>query len=312
MKPIFEFSVIIPTYNRLNFLTNAIKSIRGQTYDGYEIIVVDDGSTDGTPDYLATVGNEVKWLRQENRGPAAARNLGAAKARGSYIAFLDSDDIWFPWTLEVYREAIDRCGWPAFLAGKPYVFSDESDCEIVKSESLKVEQFQDYLASGNEWRWWGVSSFVIRRELFIGVGGFLEDQINSEDADLALKLGVATGFVQITAPATFAYRVHAANMKDNLERTLAGIRYTLNAEKGDQYPGGRARARQRREILTRHIRPVALECLREGNQREAWSLYTSTFAWNVSLGRFRYLVAFPIIALIESSRRKLAALVRPC
>jgi hypothetical protein len=150
--------------------------------------------------------------------------------------------------------------------------------------------------------------------MFIRVGGFIEDRVNGEDADLALRLGVATGFVQITAPATFAYRVHAANVKDNLGRTLAGIRYTLNAEKGDQYPGGRARAKQRREILTRHMRPVALECLREGNQREAWSLYTSTFAWNVSLGRFRYLVGFPVIALIESGRRKLAVLgsFRPC
>ena len=98
--------------------------------------------------------------------------------------------------------------------------------EIVQSESLKAERFEDYLASGEEWRWWGVSSFVINREKFIRVGGFIEDRVNGEDADLALRLGVATGFVQITAPATFAYRVHAANMKDNLGRTLAGIRYT--------------------------------------------------------------------------------------
>ena len=302
-------SVIIPTHNRLELLVKAVDSVRQQSFRDYEIIVVDDGSWDGTCEWLVANKSWLRGILQSNKGPGAARNAGAQIASGQYLAFLDSDDIWFPWTLEVYREAIDRCGWPAFLAGKPHVFSDESDCEIVKSESLKVEQFKDYLASGNEWRWWGVSSFVIRRELFIGVGGFLEDRINSEDADLALKLGVATGFVQITAPATFAYRVHAANIKDNLGRTLAGIRYTLNAEKGDQYPGGRARARQRREILTRHMRPVALECLREGNQREAWSLYTSTFAWNVSLGRFRYLVAFPVIALIESGRRKLAALV---
>src|SRR5258708_38459 len=95
----FEFSVIIPTYNRLNFLKHAINSIRGQNYDGYEIIVVDDGSIDGTSEYLASLGNEVKWLRQENRGPAAARNVGATKATGSYIAFLDSDDVWLPWVL---------------------------------------------------------------------------------------------------------------------------------------------------------------------------------------------------------------------
>jgi glycosyltransferase involved in cell wall biosynthesis len=308
------FSVIIPTYDRLELLIRAIDSVRRQSFADYEIIVVDDGSRDGTREWLVANKRSLVGIWQSNKGPGAARNAGAQIATGQYLAFLDSDDMWFPWTLAAYREAIDRCCWPSFLAGKPHVFSDERDCEIVKSESLRMARFEDYLASGDEWRWWGVSSFVINREMFIRVGGFIEERVNSEDADLALRLGEASGFVQITAPATFAYRVHAANMKDNLGRTLAGIRYTLNAEKSDHYPGGRARASERREILTRHMRPVALECLREGNQREAWRLYASTFAWNVSLRRFRYLVAFPLIALIESGRQKLAALgrLRPC
>jgi glycosyltransferase involved in cell wall biosynthesis len=308
------FSVIVPTFNRVELLKSTVESILAQRYADFELIVVDDGSRDKTLEYLSTLGTKVAVLRQSNKGPGSARNRGAQIATGEYLAFLDSDDVWFPWTLAVYREAIDKGCRPSFLSGKPYVFSDGAELERVRAESPKIEQFEDYLASGDEWRWWGVSSFVINREMFIRVGGFIEDRINSEDADLALRLGEASGFVQVTAPATFAYRLHAANMKDNLGRTLAGIRYTLNAEKGDQYPGGRARARERREILTRHMRPVTLECLREGNQREAWRLYASTFAWNVLLWRFRYLVAFPVIAVIESGRRKLAALarLRPC
>ena len=301
------FSVIVPTFNRVELLKLTIDSILAQRYANFELIVVDDGSRDKTFEWLRALGAKATVLRQSNQGPGSARNRGAQIAAGKYLAFLDSDDVWFPWTLEVYREAIDKCRSTAFLAGKPYVFSDDSDLEFVKREVLKLERFEDYLSSGDQWRWWGVSSFVIRREMFIGVGGFLEDRVNSEDADLALRLGLAPGFVQINSPATFAYRAHAANVKDNLGRTLGGIRCVLSAEKGDQYPGGRARARQRREILTRHVRPVALECLREGNQREAWRLYVSTFAWNVSLGRFRYLVAFPVIALIESGRRKVTA-----
>lgn len=309
-----SFSVIIPTYDRLELLIRAVDSVRRQSFPDYEIIVVDDGSNDGTCEWLAENNRWMRTIRQANKGPGAARNAGAQIAMGRYLAFLDSDDMWFPWTLGAYREAIDRCCWPSFLSGRPLVFSNESDCENVESELLKVERFEDYLESGKEWRWWGVSSFVINRDMFIRVGGFVEDRVNGEDADLALRLGVASGFVQITAPATFAYRVHAANIKDNLERTIAGIRYTVNAEKGDRYPGGRARARERREILTRHMRPVTLDCLREGNQREAWRLYASTFGWNASLGRFRYLIAFPLIALLESARRKLAALgnLRPC
>jgi glycosyltransferase involved in cell wall biosynthesis len=308
------FSVIVPTFNRVELLKSAVDSILAQRYADFELIIVDDGSRDKTLEYLRALGVKATVLRQSNQGPGSARNRGARIATGKYLAFLDSDDVWFPWTLEVYREAIGRYTSTAFLTGKPYVFSEDKDLELVKGEVLKVERFEDYLSSGDQWRWWGVSSFVIHTEMFIGVGGFLEDRVNSEDADLALRLGVAPGFVQITSPATFAYRVHAANVKDDLERTLAGIRCALNAENGERYPGGRARARERREILTRHMRPVALECLREGNWREAWRLYVSTFAWNLSLGRFRYLVGFPLFAVMESGRRMLAALGsrRPC
>ena len=160
-------------------------------------------------------------------------------AFGEYFAFLDSDDVWFPWTLDVYREVIEGSGRPAFLAGKPHVFSDETDLGAVKPEPPTTEKFQDYLASGDEWRWWGVSSFVIRKDAFLDAGGFIEDRVNSEDADLALKLGVAAGFVQITAPATFAYREHAANVKDDLGRTLAGIRHALTSEKCGAIPEGK-------------------------------------------------------------------------
>lgn len=301
------FSVIVPTFNRSELLKTTVRSILAQRYGDFELVVVDDGSCDDTLEYLGTLGANAKILRQSNRGPGSARNRGAQVATGEYLAFLDSDDVWFPWTLDVYREAIDRSGRPAFLAGKPDVFSDETALVLVKPGSPATEKFQDYFASGDEWRWWGVSSFVIRKDVFIGVGGFIEDRVNGEDADLALKLGVAPGFVQITAPATFAYRVHAANVKDDLGRTLAGIQYALMSEKCERYPGGKARARERREILTRHVRPVALECLRRGHQSEAWNFYYSTFAWNLSLGRLKYLFGFPFVALVEFGRHKLPA-----
>ena len=299
------FSVIVPTFNRSGLLKATVHSICAQSYDDFELIVVDDGSCDGTLEYLEALGANAKILRQSNRGPGSARNRGAQVAAGEFLAFLDSDDVWFPWALQVYRDAIERFDRPAFLAGKPYVFSDESDLLDVKPEPPKLEGFQDYLSSGDEWRWWGVSSFVIRRETFLATGGFVEDRINSEDADIALKLGVADGFVQITAPVTFGYRVHATNVKDDLERTVAGIRHVLTSEKCERYPGGKARAKERREILTRHVRPVALECLRRGRQREAWSFYRATFAWHLSLGRLKYLLAFLFVALVEFGRYRL-------
>src|SRR5882762_3330329 len=98
------FSVIIPSYNRAILLRSAIESVLSQRNRDFEIIVVDDGSSDGTLDYLKSLGAKITTVRQPNRGPGAARNLGARDATGTYLAFLDSDDLWFPWTLEAYRD----------------------------------------------------------------------------------------------------------------------------------------------------------------------------------------------------------------
>jgi hypothetical protein len=198
---------------------------------------------------------------------------------------------------------IRDCYEPSFLAGKPQVFSDTHEVQKVVRDVVRTERFADYLASGDHWRWWGVSSFVIRRDAFAAAGGFTKESVYGEDADLALRLGEAPGFVQIMDPVTFAYREHTVSAMKDLKRTLVGARSMVYAEKGEQYPGGKMRALERRRILTRHTRPVTLACLRRGLRREAWMLYRSTFAWNASLGRLKYLVAFPFIAVAEQFRR---------
>lgn len=87
-------SVIIPTYNRAHIVTEAIESVLAQTYQSYEIIVVDDGSTDNTAEVLKKYGNKIKYYYQDNKGVSAARNRGIREANGDFIAFLDSDDLW--------------------------------------------------------------------------------------------------------------------------------------------------------------------------------------------------------------------------
>jgi GT2 family glycosyltransferase len=294
------FSVVIPTFNRVALLGDTLESVFAQRLTDFEIIVVDDGSTDGTTTYLESVGHRVKVLHQPNQGPGSARNLGASRAEGKYLAFLDSDDLWFPWTLEVYRYVIDEHGQPSFVVGRPYQFSHQHELDKAIYGTARAERFVDYLASSDQWRWWGVSSFIIRRDAFAAAGGFTEEWVNGEDADLALRLGVASGFVQITAPVTFAYREHAASALWDLKRTVAGACSMVRAEQVGCYSGGRARAAQRRRILTRHVRPVTLACLQQGLRREAWMLYRATFAWNASLRRAKYLAAF--LALAATSR----------
>jgi glycosyltransferase involved in cell wall biosynthesis len=101
-------SVIIPTFNREKVLGAAIESALGQTYDAVEVIVADDGSTDGTADIVATYGPRVRYLVQANAGAAAGRNLALRHARGEFIAFLDSDDRWHPWKIAAQVAVLRR------------------------------------------------------------------------------------------------------------------------------------------------------------------------------------------------------------
>jgi GT2 family glycosyltransferase/carbonic anhydrase/acetyltransferase-like protein (isoleucine patch superfamily) len=297
------FSIIIPSFNRATLLGEALESVFAQRWPDFEVIVVDDGSTDGTMDYLQSLGGRAKVLFQPNQGPGAARNLGARHASGTYLAFLDSDDIWFPWTLETYRDVIHEYAEPSFIVGKPQVFSDRQKLDKIVPGATRTERFDDYLASGDQWRWWGVSSFVIRRDVFAAVGGFTNEWVNGEDADLALRLGDAPSFVQITAPVTFGYREQAESAIKDVKRTFAGAWAQIRAEQAGRYPGGSVRAAERRRILMRHTRPVTLSCLQQGLRRQAWGLYTSTIVWNASLGRIRYLAAFPYLAVAKELRR---------
>jgi glycosyltransferase involved in cell wall biosynthesis len=101
-------SVIIPTYNRVDFLKEAVDSVLDQAYPEVEVIVVDDGSTDGTPDLLARYGEAVRIIRQDNAGVSAARNAGIRRATGRLIALLDSDDLWLPGKLAAQTAFFDR------------------------------------------------------------------------------------------------------------------------------------------------------------------------------------------------------------
>jgi cellulose synthase/poly-beta-1,6-N-acetylglucosamine synthase-like glycosyltransferase len=302
MSDMLSFSVIVPTFNRVDLLFGTLESVFGQRSTDFEIIVVDDGSTDGTMKYLQSLGEHVRIFQQPNRGAGPARNLGARHAHGRYLAFLDSDDLWFPWTLQVYHDVIRRHQEPSFIVGKPYVFSDEPELDKAAFDVVRAEWFVDYLASGDQWRWWGASSFIIRRDAFEAVGGFTEEWVNDEDTDLTLRMGVAPGFVQITAPVTFAFREHAASVSKDHTRLLTGTWSRVRAEREGVYAGGAARATERRRILTRHIRPVTLGCLQRGLWREAWKLYIATFAWNASLWRVKYLTTFPLLACISYLR----------
>ena len=291
------FSVIIPSYNRAKSISKAIDSILIQKIEDIEIIVVDDGSTDNTIDVLKKYDNKIKILQQENRGPGAARNLGIKSANGKYIAFLDSDDLWFSWTLTKYREIIIQQDYPTFIAGKTITFTTEKELDLVPNFELIYQSFSDYYSSSKSSLWLLPGAVVIQADSLQHVAGFTDKWINGEDSDLWLKLGTAKHFVSIESPPMLAYRQHSNSAVANNYKTYQGAWHMIEQEKSNSYPGGKSRKLERIEILMRHIRPVSLAYLKENNIADAWEIYSATFKWNLALKRFVYLGVFLLIWL---------------
>ena len=133
------FSIITPTFNRAGFLPITIESILNQTYDNWELIIVDDGSTDDTKEVVLNYKNEkIKYIYQENRERSAARNNGINNARGNYFLFVDSDDQLFPDTLQKLYEAISLHKFPVAIFGTKLLYH-ENDKEVASQIALNED-----------------------------------------------------------------------------------------------------------------------------------------------------------------------------
>ena len=301
-----RYSVIIPTRDRRPLLERTLGSVFSQTLQPAEIIVVDDGSSDGTVEYIQSLGGQVRLVRPQLRGPGAARNAGAAAATGDYLAFLDSDDLWFPWSLSAFADAVERYAKPALVCGCFRQFVDERELADCGELPVAGDAFADYLSVWPRQPIVGASMMAVRRDEFLRVGGFAEDAVNLEDHDLSLKLGTARGFVQLRQPVTMGWRLHAGSVTRDVEKSVAGCRLLVATEKAGGYPGGDRRAPVRRGIIAGHARSVSLECLKAGQVAHAWRIYRDLLGWHVSLGRWKYLGAFPAYALVAALRTKRA------
>lgn len=295
------FSVVIPAFNRSDLLAATLRSVLAQSFDDYEVIVVDDASTDNTLEVARSFGPRVTALSQPNAGPGVARNLGLAHARGEYIAFLDSDDLWFPWTLETLRHFISAHNRPSIISGRPVMFTNESELAPVVCGRAECDTYADYLASDPVSVLPGAGLMTARADALRAVGGFTSDRVYCEDADLYMRMGEAPGLVSVRSPATLAYRRHPASAMLNFDKMVAGVRRMVRCERAGLYTGGAARARDRRRHLAHLCRCTALNCLDAGHWKHALRVYTDSVRWNIAAHRWSFVLGLPGLALASAT-----------
>jgi glycosyltransferase involved in cell wall biosynthesis len=202
-------SVVVPTFNRRDLVIKAIDSIRAQTLPVEEIIVVDDGSTDGTQDALeGRFGAAVTYVRQANAGVSAARNRGIALARGQYVSFLDSDDEWLPEkTLRQAQWLDEHPDFAMVLCDVMRVTREGQPIDVMRRREFIPED-------GMVLRWvlrnpsLVPASIMLRREALEEVGGFNPSLRTAEDIDFHLRVAARWPIGVVSESLVRAMREH--------------------------------------------------------------------------------------------------------
>jgi glycosyltransferase involved in cell wall biosynthesis len=217
-----KVSVIIATYNRAELLSKTIDSLLQQEFRDFELIVVDDGSTDNTPQMLKAYGDRLRVLRQDNQGPSAARNLGVRHARAPWIAFQDSDDLSQPHHLAtLYGYASEHPGCGMVFANGAYLGGPQHRRETIipanKSRRLAIAQVR--LADLFDKSVVRLQASLISRSAYDSVGGHDEALRICMDLDLSFRL-IMNYPVAYLDRVVFLYRRHEGNTGSNEELRL--------------------------------------------------------------------------------------------
>jgi len=230
-------SVVIPTYNRADLVLKAIKSVLGQTFTDFEVLVCDDGSTDNTEEAIKSINHgKIRYLKQENKGPGAARNLGIKHARGEIISFLDSDDLWLSDHLKYVVEFFELY----LEAGMVYtnseiVFSDDSRRQDIDYSYKRIE----IPHAEKKKRFWLYDGLVfdyylerhmnatpctsVKREVFDAVGMFNEEMSSAQDMEMWIR--IANKFrVGVVKKVT----VHILAQKNSISETVSTYKHNKN------------------------------------------------------------------------------------
>jgi glycosyltransferase involved in cell wall biosynthesis len=265
-------SVYTPTYNYGRFLGEAIQSVLDQTFQDWELIVVDDGSTDGTREVVdAFADPRIHYVYQENQGNPAARNTALRLARGEYVACLDADDAWFPEKLEKQVAKLDSLPPTVGLVyGNVYLFSDEDGSIIQRFLEVQIpprgQVFTKLLP--NEGYFIHDTAALIRREVFDRVGLYDESLLRFQDWEMWVRIARVYEVETLDEPLARVRR-HSSNAigsLDKMHRYGQAARWKVMAS----YPLNREERRILRQNLALHEYTYGIELLRLGRRGDAW------------------------------------------
>ena len=257
-------TVVIPTYNRGPMVREAIESVLGQTYPSFELIVVDDGSTDDTMAQLGKYRSRLRLFSQARKGVSAARNVGAGQARGSLLAFLDSDDLWRPTKLAFQAD---------FMELHPEIAVCQTD-EIwirngvrVNPRAIHRKPEGDIFLPSLDLCLVSPSAVMMRRDLFMALGGFDEALPVCEDYDLWLRIAIDHQVALIPEPLVIKRGGHA----DQLSHSVWGMdRFRVIAlQKLLRSNISRVRREAVVDVLRRKVRILAQGARKRGKEPEA-------------------------------------------
>jgi glycosyltransferase involved in cell wall biosynthesis len=291
-------SVVIPTYNRPALLAETLESVFAQTFTDYEVIVVNDGSTDDTEARLRAYGDRIRLISQPNQGIGAARNRGIDEARGRYVALLDHDDLWRPQKLSTQVAFFERHPECAAVS-VPYAYSTSPDkcvydLRIRGSDGIVCNAMQAY-ATGEQF----ILSAALMFDREKAAGLRYEIERNSiEDLAFHIRL-LGRGAFGIAGDSVLAiYRLHEGNTSGSAAHFYNGMRRLRQIDRAGGFePLTPADRRAVKKFLAFWGRIAAVRQLMAGLRGRAALTYLREFPHQARLGRFKFLLTYPAFLL---------------
>jgi len=257
-------SVVVPTYNRGWIINEAIDSVLSQDRDGFELIVVDDGSTDNTQEIVSSYRDRIKVIKQENKGVSAARNKGIVSSSGTHIAFLDSDDLWLPGKLETQLDFF-RSNPDALICQTEEIWVRNGRRVNPGKRHKKVSGF--FFEKSLELCMVSPSAVMMKRDLFNMSGLFDETLPACEDYDMWLRINCRYQIHLIDIPLI----VKRGGHKDQLSRMHSLDKYRIQSIKklleGDLLSGDQRKLAVK--VMTGKCIVYAEGCRKRGRNDEA-------------------------------------------